>query len=184
MKRGRLIIGVALAMGVCAVAVSAASAGGSEGENAGAPGLQLVRDATAQYRDVERATDAGYVQFFGCVHEPLSGAMGIHFVNGALAGDTKLKVTEPEALMYGLQPDGTLSLLGVEYVVFKEAWDAKHGSPPQLFGKPFNVVPAPNRYGLPTFYELHAWAWRGNPTGAHEDWNQKVLCTHTEGHTH
>jgi hypothetical protein len=46
------------------------------------------------------------------------------------------------------------------------------------------VVEEPNRYGIPTFYELHAWAWKANPNGAHEDWNPKVLCPGTEGHTH
>jgi hypothetical protein len=25
--------------------------------------------------------------------------------------------------------------------------------------------PAGNRYGLPAFYELHAWLWKDNPIG-------------------
>jgi hypothetical protein len=45
-------------------------------------------------------------------------------------------------------------------------------------------VDAPNRDGIPAFYELHVWAWKANPTGAHQDWNPKVLCPATEGHTH
>ena len=49
--------------------------------------LAAVRAATARYRRVEHATDDGYTQFFGCIHEPLAGSMGVHFVNGALAGD-------------------------------------------------------------------------------------------------
>ena len=31
---------------------------------------------------------------------------------------------------------------------------------PSLFGKHFTLIPAGNRYGLPDFYELHAWIWR------------------------
>ena len=72
---------------------------------------------------------------------------------------------------------GRLGLLGVEYVVFQAAWDAADAEPPALFGETFNLVPEPNRYGIPAFYELHAWAWKENPTGAHEDWNPQVLCT-------
>jgi hypothetical protein len=53
-----------------------------------------------------------------------------------------------------------------------------------LFGQPFNLVPSPNRYGLDAFYELHAWAWEDNPSGAHADWNPKVLCPGAEGHAH
>jgi hypothetical protein len=29
----------------------------------------------------------------------------------------------------------------------------------------FGVVTSPNRYGLPPFYELHAWLWKPNPSG-------------------
>ena len=86
--------------------------------------------------------------------------------------------------MYEVAPNGQLRLVGVEYVVFQEAWDAEHDELPTLFGQPFNVVEEPNRYGIPAFYELHAWAWKTNPTGAHEDWNPTVLCPNAEGHQH
>ena len=35
---------------------------------------------------------------------------------------------------------------------------------------------APNRFGLPPFYELHVWAWRDNPNGSFVDWNTRVSC--------
>jgi hypothetical protein len=146
--------------------------------------MAQVRQATGDYEDVATAIAAGYVQFFGCVHEPLSGSMGIHFVNGTLVGDGMIDAAAPEAVMYEPAPDGTLALVGVEYVVFKEAWDAENPAPPELFGRPFSVVEEPNRYGIPTFYELHAWAWKGNPTGDFADWNPAVVCPYTEGHTH
>ena len=86
--------------------------------------------------------------------------------------------------MYEVSANGKLELTGVEYVVFKEAWDGANAEPPQLFGQQFNTVAEPNRYGIPTFYELHAWVWKNNPTGVNEDWNPKVLCPGAEGHNH
>jgi hypothetical protein len=143
-----------------------------------------IRAATRRFRRVDAAIDAGYVQFFGCVHEPLAGAMGIHFVNGELAGDTVLNARRPEALTYEIEANGELSLVGVEYVVFKEAWDAEHAAPPSLFDQHFVEVPADNRFAIPAFYALHAWAWKSNPAGDFEDWNPRVICTTTEGHVH
>jgi hypothetical protein len=173
--------------GVTAVLAAAAALTGGMAPGLGAVGgsdpLAQVRQATRAYRDVDRAVAAGYVQFFGCVHEPLAGAMGTHFVNQALVGDGEIDAGRPEALMYDVRPDGRLELLGAEYVVFKDAWDAGHSAPPRLFGQTFATVATPNRYGLPAFYELHAWAWKTNPTGANKDWNPRVLCVGTEGHT-
>jgi hypothetical protein len=148
------------------------------------PPLAEIRDATRRFRSVDTAIDAGYVQFFGCVHEPLAGSMGIHFVDAKLAGDTSLNPRRPEALTYEVGPDGQLDLVGVEYIVFQEAWDAAHQQPPSLFGHSFTLVPADNRYGIASFYALHAWAWKSNPTGNFKDWNPRVICTMTEGHMH
>ncbi len=33
------------------------------------------------------------------------------------------------------------------------------------------------RYGLPPFYELHAWIWKRNPSGTFSDWNPRVSCS-------
>ena len=79
--------------------------------------------------------------------------------------------------MYELVADGTLEprrrrVRRVQGGLGRRA----NAAPPELFGMPFNVVEEPNRYGIPTFYELHAWAWKDNPTGAHEDWNPTVVC--------
>ena len=183
MKRRRYAT-VGAAAAVIATAAFVLAGGLAEGSRHGDDALEQVREATSRFRNVERAVEAGYVQFFGCVHEPLAGSMGVHFVNGELAGDTVIDATSPEAVMYEVRPGGRLELVGVEYVVFQSAWDQDHGAPPELFGEPFNLVAEPNRYGIPAFYELHAWAWKENPTGAHKDWNPQVLCPGTEGHTH
>jgi hypothetical protein len=43
-----------------------------------------------------------------------------------------------------------------------------------------NFVGAPNRFGLPAFYELHVWAFSDNPHGTFVDWNTLVSCDRTK----
>ena len=188
MRRRTRWAAAAAVIPLAAAALALPAAGGATGRPAGVdpPGgpLQEIRDATASFHNVDRAIDAGYVQFFGCVHEPLAGSMGIHFVNGSLVGDATVDPANPEALLYEVKPNGRLALVGVEYVVFQEAWDAQNATPPSLFDQTFTLVPSPNHFGIPAFYELHAWSSKPNPTGSFQDWNPAVLCPTTEGHTH
>lgn len=135
-----------------------------------------VRRATAHYGNVAAAEAAGYAQFLGCIDEPPRGAMGVHYLNAALVGDAVVDVLKPEALIYEPQENGRLKLVGVEYIVFQEAWDAANPQPPTLFGHPFHLVRSPNRYGVPSFYELHLGVWRHNPDGIFNDWNPRVQC--------
>jgi hypothetical protein len=137
--------------------------------------VEAVRQATTGFKDVEAAKSAGYGLFHGCVSGPQEGAMGIHFVNGDLVGDGEVDAMHPEALIYEAK-NGNLQLVGVEYVVIAEAWDANHETPPTLMGQVFQYVGAPNRYRLPGFYELHVWAWKQNPNGMFTDWNPQVSC--------
>src|SRR5215471_17294534 len=137
--------------------------------------VQLVRDATRQFINVNAATAAGYQPFLGCVTGPDHGAMGVHYVNGGLVGDGEIDVSKPEALIY--EPSGAgMQLVGVEFVVIADTWLAHHDTPPVLEGQTFQFVNSPNRYGLPAHFELHVWAWRDNPKGAFVDWNNKVSC--------
>jgi hypothetical protein len=137
--------------------------------------VQLVRDATGQFINVNAATAAGYLPFLGCVSGPDHGAMGFHYVNSALVGDGVLDASHPEVLIYEAS-ESALQLVGVEFVVLADPWLATHTSPPMLEGQSFQFVPSPNRYGLPAHFELHVWAWRDNPNGAFVDWNNKVSC--------
>lgn len=137
--------------------------------------VEQVRQATHSLRNVQRAMDAGYARFLGCVSGPQAGAMGIHYVNSALVGDGELDVNHPEALIYEPR-NGGLRLVGVEYVVLADAWHAQHAEPPVLEGQLLQYNGSPNRYGLPPFYEIHVWAWRANPVGAFADWNVRVSC--------
>lgn len=101
--------------------------------------------------------------------------MGIHFANGGLVGDGALDAMHPEALLYEPK-DGKLQLVGVEYIVIADDWNAHHQTPPVLMGQLFNYSGAPNRFGIPAFYELHVWAGKNNPAGVFADWNPRVSC--------
>lgn len=136
---------------------------------------ETVRQATAEFTDVQKAEAAGYALLHGCVSGPQSGAMGIHFANGGLVGDGELDALHPEALLYEPKA-GKLQLVGVEYIVIADAWNAKHQAPPVLMGQLFNYSSAPNRFGIPAFYELHVWAGKSNPDGMFADWNRRVSC--------
>jgi hypothetical protein len=147
---------------------------------AGAQDLSVARAATAQFHQLDTAMAAGYGLFtdaagIACIDNP-AGVMGIHYVKGALVGDAAVDAATPEALVYQRLPDGELRLVAVEYVVFQGAWDAAHSSPPALFGQQFTLIPMGNRYGLPPFYELHAWIWKDNPSGMFKDWNPRGSC--------
>jgi hypothetical protein len=139
------------------------------------PLSQIVRQATATLRDVASAEAAGYALSSGCVSGPEEGAMGVHYGNETLIGDGVLEATQPEVLVFEPR-NGRLRLAAVEYVVLAEQWDARHEHPPVLHGQHFHFVPAPNRAGLPAYYELHVWAWTRNPNGTFADWNPSVRC--------
>ena len=143
--------------------------------------VEMVRHATEKFKTVEAAEAAGYGMFHGCVSGPQEGAMGVHYVNGDLVGDGAINAEHPEALLYEVK-DGKAQLLGVEYVVLADDWNAKNATPPVLMGQLFNYVGSPNRYGIPAFYELHVWAWKRNPAGMFADWNPQVSCEGFPGH--
>ena len=137
--------------------------------------VQVVRDATQQFTNVNAATAANYQPLFGCVSGPDQGAMGVHYINLALYGDGAIDSSKPEALIY--EPsNGALRLVGVEFIVDAATWLKNHSAPPMLEGQAFQFVNSPNRFGLPAFFELHVWAWRDNPNGAFVDWNTRVSC--------
>jgi hypothetical protein len=146
----------------------------------GAPGsaalVEQVREATAPFRDV-RNVPAGYGPVLGCVSGPLTGAMGVHFINPSLVGDATLDPARPEALIYETR-NGATRLVGVEFIVLFDVWHDTHSlqDPPTLDGQLLHFNESPNRFGLPAFYELHVWAWRDNPLGTFADWNARVSC--------
>src|SRR5581483_4015998 len=92
--------------------------------------VRIVRDATERFRDVRVAEAEGYTLQFGCVSGSDAGAMGLHFVNGALVGDGEIVATQPEIVIYEPSADGRLRLIGADYLVLADAWHSKHAAPP------------------------------------------------------
>jgi hypothetical protein len=143
--------------------------------------LSVARAGTAAFHDVDSVQAAGYGEFrdaagIACIDNPGAGGMGVHFASLGQVLDPAVDAANPEALVYEPESNGRLRLVAAEYIVFQAAWDAVNSSPPALFGHEFELNGSPNRYGLPPFYELHAWIWKHNPRGMFDDWNPRVSC--------
>jgi len=171
---------VALSMSVPASGQELASTAKSSSSS---PLIGKVRAATARFRDINVAHAEGFVQGTPCVSGPDFGAMGVHLVLPARIAGGILSAEEPEALIYEPLEGGGFRLVGVEFIILAAGWAANHpdGSPPALDGHLLNFIGAPNRYGLPDFYELHVWAWEQNPVGSFADWNTHVTCIYQPG---
>jgi hypothetical protein len=159
-------------MSVIALAIAALFVIGAAGVVSAGNGASLaaVRQATNKYHDLSAALADGYVQFYVCTEQPGVGTMGQHYVNLGLAGDPAVDPLRPEALVYAPKRNGEMKLVGVEYVTFDTS------SQPSVLGQPMLFRAAGNRYGLPDFYERHAWIWQGNPLGTYNDWNPSITC--------
>jgi len=146
--------------------------------------LARAREATAPFQQLGAANAAGFggpledLAGISCITSPGLGVMGIHYVNGARVTDAVLDPALPEVLVYQPLPNGKLRLVAAEYVIFQGAWlQAGNTGTPTLFGQQMNFVPLGNRYGLPPFYEIHAWIWMNNPAGIFKDWNPSGSCS-------
>ena len=101
--------------------------------------------------------------------------MGIHYVNANHLNEdgNTLDLAKPEAVMYEPQADGSLVLLGVEYITLE--------GPAALEGHLLHYRASPNRYGLGPYYEIHVWAHRENPAGPFVGMNKDVSCEFAGG---
>ena len=100
MRKG-IVIAVSVALPVLAIAGYAAAGGQSE--------LAEVRRVSAQFHNVDAATEAGYELGYvngagnriitGCVSHPTAGAMGYHYFNKELVDDLVVDVSRPEGLV-------------------------------------------------------------------------------------
>ena len=143
--------------------------------------VKIVRDSTERFKDVKVAEMEGYALQFGCVSGDAAGAMGLHYVNGDLVNKGVLDPTKPQIVIYEAQPDGSLKLIGADFLVIADAWNATHSGPPEMMGQFFHLFTSPNRFGLPNFYTLHVWAWKDNPNGAFVNWHPDVSCASFAG---
>ena len=170
-SRAKSIVAVgALALAVLIPAATASANG---------EGVREARTGTAEYRALHEARADGYnllrdASGIACIDNPGVGGMGIHYVNGTLVGDARVDPATPEAVIYEPEPHSVRRLVAVEYIVFQSAWVAAgRTKPPSLFAHSFTLQSSPNRYGLPPFYELHAWIWK------HTRWARSTTGTPT-----
>ncbi len=134
--------------------------------------LATLHRAVAAFADVEHAAAAGYAPSSDCMTSE-HGAQGIHYANDALF-EPSVALETPQLLMYEPLADGSLRFIGVEYLIFQQAWhDAGHVERPTLLGQTFGL----NETLLDEpFYLLHAWVGQFNPSGVFANWNPLVDC--------
>lgn len=134
--------------------------------------LTTLHGAVAAFADVEQATAAGYAPSSECMAGNL-GAQGIHYAKDVLF-EPSVALETPQLLMYEPRADGSLRFIGVEYLVFQQAWhDAGHVGRPTLLGQTFGL----NETLLDEpFYLLHVWIGQFNPSGTFANWNPLVAC--------
>jgi hypothetical protein len=139
--------------------------------------LAAARRATARFHQVEVVMAEGWPRdFTGCLDFPEGymgfgpGAMGHHYINPAVYNDGGLlDPTRPEAVLYETQPDGSLRLTALEYII-PESARPRTDPPPVLFGREMMFHP---QFGV---WGLHVWLWRPNPYGLFADVNPRVGC--------
>lgn len=184
----------------CALAMAVAAPGALWAEDVDLDQLRLALD---KYQDVAVALADGYVpdpsgecvtaEHAGAPAE--LGAMGIHYLNPALleitgtdpivdGTSTHTDWTRPAVLIYEPQADGSLVLVGMENLVFEEAWMATGEPSPMLNERPWDYMkddPATEgheAHGFAPHYDQHVWLWRDNPNGTLEPFNAAVTCEH------
>lgn len=166
--------------------------------------MAAIKAAAEKYQDVNAALADGYVRdpADNCVSAaseglpPEWGAMGIHYLNMAklqitggdprVVGDgTHTDFMAPAILMYEPQADGSMELLGIENLVFQNAWKAAGNTePPSFGGSEWNTMADdPNTdgdeaHGFAPHYDRHVWLFRENPAGMLVPFNANVTCEH------
>ncbi len=135
-------------------------------------GVAAVRRVTARFHDLQVAKEAGYTDQYpeGCAESP-EGAQAFHWLNPSLV-DGEVDLLTPELLMYEPQADGSMRLIGVDYVIPFDLWTGDE--PPTVLGMPM----ARNEpLGV---WAIHIWSWRPNPSGMFAPWNPAVSCRYAD----
>lgn len=158
--------------------------------------LAKVKSKFAPMSNVATANSAGYTVWSpdptvagSTCPSAAEGNMGYHLVNVSLrgaasnpaAGDAVIDEMNPEMLLYEKTAAGALNLAGVEYIVFKDAWERVSGvgaAPPEVFGQPLLASSHTFVTGGASIphYELHVWLYKENSRGEFFPYNPNVTC--------
>lgn len=136
------------------------------------PELQQLKESLSAYADIDAAKAAGFdTQITPCWYDHTQGAMGYHWGNvGRIDGTPSLQ--EPEALIYEPQQNGSMLLVGLEYIVPIPAWTGS--APPRLVGQDYIKF---DDLGV---YALHIYLYKDNPAGMYAPWNPDISCQYAE----
>ena len=167
--------------------------------------IEKVRIASQRFADVKVAMAEGYVPAppGDCISAageglpPEWGGMGIHYVNpemlkmaagGARAdgGSTHTDFMNPAILLYEPQADGSLVLVGIENLVFINAWHAAgNHAPPTFAGRIWDTMadnsgtPEDEAHGFEPHHDQHVYfAKMANPADQLNPFSPNVTCEH------
>jgi hypothetical protein len=137
---------------------------------------QLRKDI-AQYADVSVALADGFVPSETCTEHPQLGGMGVHYVHPQRLRQP-VDGRAPQILLYARTADGSLDLLGAEFMVRDADQDlSSDDDRPSLWGQPFDGPMPGHEPGMPVHYDLHVWTHEANPDGVFAPWNRRVSCS-------
>lgn len=156
--------------------------------------LQQLARQLEPFKSVTYAESQGYIRASACETHPTLGAMGHHYVNPRLLGltapvngrvngtGTYTGVNPPPILLYAPDGQSGLKLIGIELLVFAEAWHTENKQPPKYRGREYNYMadnpatPQDEAHGFMPHYDLHIWLYEHNPSGLYAQWNPAVSC--------
>ena len=162
--------------------------------------LQQLARQLEPYKNVTYALSNGYIRANAHCESSPAGAMGIHYVRPDLLGlppgppvagqrmngtGTYTGVNPPGILLYvdDAAVAGGKRLVGIELLVFAEAWHAANKQPPKYRGRQYDYMandPATTRDEAHNFmphYDLHIWLFEHNPSGLYAQWNPALSCS-------
>lgn len=192
--------GAIAAMGLMTVILPTAAAA-----NDVAAEIEKVRLATLRFSDVKVALAEGYVPAppGDCISAaseglpPEWGGMGIHYINPAMLKitataprvdgmSTHTDFMKPAILLYEPQADGSLTLVGVENLVFLNAWHAAgNQAPPKFAGRSWDTMadnartPQDESHMFEPHHDQHVYFKKvANATDQLNPFSPKVTCEH------
>lgn len=202
MTHGQIFAAV---IALAAIGLASADLSAAETQNDVAAEIEKVRAATMRFENVEVAKAEGYVPAppGHCISSaseglpPEWGGMGIHYVNPVMLkmkaggsrvdGDsTHTDFMNPAILLYEPQADGSLVLVGVENLVFMNAWHmAGHHAPPSFAGRIWDTMadnsgtPVDEAHGFEPHHDQHVYFRKmENPEDQLKPFSPLVTCAY------